>query len=123
MKTHCAATVFSVSDLERALKFYTEVLGFEVDFTFGSYAGIKCGSVLLHITQAENPHTERIGRGNVYIFVDEVDKYYKTITAKGAKTKDEPKNWPYHMRDFIAYDPDGNQLTFGMEVKDSIINT
>ena len=115
MKTHCAATVFPVKDLEESLKYYKEVLGFEEDFRFGEYAGIKKGSVLIHLSNYSNPNMKEPGSGIIYIFCDEVDEYYKEIKEKGAKVKDKPKDYPYGMRDFITYDPDGNQVTFGAE--------
>ncbi len=117
MKTNCAATVFSVKDLEESLKFYNEVLGFEEEFRFGNYAGVKKGSVLIHLSHYENPNMKVPGSGSIYIFCDEVDEYCKEIKSKGAKVQAEPKDYPYGMRDFISYDPDENQLSFGAETK------
>jgi len=111
-----AAAVFAVRDLEASLKYYTEVLGFTHDFRFGSYAGIKRGPVSLHLN-GHNVHQRPVGGGTVYIFCDEIDTYYAEIKQKGAVVKDEPKDYPYGMRDFVAVDPDGNHLGFGCESK------
>jgi catechol 2,3-dioxygenase-like lactoylglutathione lyase family enzyme len=117
MEAYCAATTFTVSDLEAALRFYLEVLGFEEDFRFGNYAGIKMGGVKLHLSQAGNPNSKPPGSGSVYVFCDEVDDYYAEIVAKGAVPQNPPKDYEYQMRDFVVADPDGNLVGFGMEVK------
>ena len=116
MKTQCAATVFSVKDVAQAIKFYVDILGFSVDFRFGEYAGVKHGEVLIHLSQ-NHPNMRPPGSGAVYIFCDEVDDFYRDITSKGVKTTAAPKDYPYGMRDFLAYDLDGNQVSFGTETK------
>lgn len=116
MKTSSAATVFAVRDLDEALKFYADVFGFVEDFRFGEYAGVRLGEVSIHLSQS--PPSERLpGAGAVYIFCDEVDEFCREIRGKGARIGCEPKDWPYGMRDFVAYDLDGNQVSFGAESK------
>ncbi|WOO41386.1 glyoxalase superfamily protein [Rubellicoccus peritrichatus] len=118
MNINCAATVLTVKDVDTSIRFYTDILGFEEDFRFGEYAGIKCGSVQIHLSQYDNPNMKALGESNLYLFCNEVDDFYREITSKGVRVKGEPKDYPYGMRDFIAYDPDGNQLAFGAPVKD-----
>ena len=113
MKINSAATMFPVSDLDAALGYYTVVLGFEQEFRFGQYAGIKRNDCRIHLSEQGNPNTGRPGTGAVYLFCDEVDGYYAEITERGAKTESPPKDYPYGLRDFVAHDPDGNQLSFG----------
>lgn len=113
MKITGAATVFSVSDLDAALRYYVDILGFEEDFRFGQYAGIQRDACRLHLSAFGNPNAGPPGSGAVYIFCDEVDNYYAQITAKGAVTDVPPQDYAYGLRDFIARDLDGNRLTFG----------
>jgi uncharacterized glyoxalase superfamily protein PhnB len=37
------------------------------------------------------------------------------LIARGANVVKPPEDYAYGMRDFDITDPDGNQLTFGME--------
>ncbi len=119
MKINSAAAVFPVSDLDASLRFYVGVLGFSEDFRFGQYAGIKRDGCSLHLSAHGNPNTGSPGTGSVYLFCDGVDAYFAEITERGARTDAEPRNYDYGMRDFIARDPDGNQLTFGAPTEDA----
>lgn len=103
-----------VSDIERSLQFYKEVLGFEEEFRFGNYVGLKYGPAQLHLSQHGNPNSKPVGGGVMYVFCDEVDDYYKAITSKGAHTQKPPQTYDYGMRDFVAEDPDGNYIGFGV---------
>ncbi len=111
-----AAAVFQVADIEAALKHYKEVFGFEEEFRYGEYAGVRLGEFGLHLS-GQNAHHRPVGGGNVYVFCDEVDSYYTELKRKGARLKSEPKDYPYGMRDFVALDLDGNHLGFGCESK------
>jgi uncharacterized glyoxalase superfamily protein PhnB len=46
-----------------------------------------------------------------------VDVLYQELTSRGARALNEPKDYPYGMRDFHVHDLDGNHLCFGMESK------
>jgi catechol 2,3-dioxygenase-like lactoylglutathione lyase family enzyme len=117
MQAQSAATTLMVSNLDRSLTYYKDVLGFTEDFRFGNYAGVKIGEVQVHLSQFGNPNSKPVGAGSMYIFCDEVDDYYREITAKGAKAQNPPKDYEYGMRDFIVEDPDGNFIGFGTPAK------
>lgn len=118
MKAFCAATIFQVSDLSIAVPFYTEVLGFTKYFEFASVVGIQHGEVRIHLSGPEaQGHKKAIGEGDMYIFCDEVDDYFKAISAKGANTFAPPEDRGYGMRDFAVQDPDGNILAFGKNIE------
>jgi catechol 2,3-dioxygenase-like lactoylglutathione lyase family enzyme len=117
MNIRSFAAVFPVSDLETSLRYFVEVLGFREEFRFGQYAGLVQGECRLHLSQQGNPNAGPPGTGAVYIFCDEVDAYYADIVSRGAKVDGEPRNYEYAMRDFIARDPDGNQVSFGVPTR------
>jgi catechol 2,3-dioxygenase-like lactoylglutathione lyase family enzyme len=53
----------------------------------------------------------------IYINVDDIDAYYKSIVEKGLKPSSEPRNWPWGNREFVIRDPDGYKYTFYQEIK------
>ena len=112
-----AATIFVVKDVGKSVAHYQDVLGFHVEFTYGSpacYAGVERGGALIHL-QAAADSERQPGQAAVYIFVTDVDTLYEELTSRGARILVEPKNYPYGMRDFAITDLDGNQLSFGMD--------
>ncbi|SRR6266550_1412473 len=114
-----AATVFVVQDVLRSVEHYRDVLGFQVEFTYGAptfYAGVERGGVLIHL-QAASESKRQPGQGAVNVFVSDVDALYQELKSRGARTLNEPKDYPYGMRDFDVHDLDGNHLCFGMESK------
>jgi catechol 2,3-dioxygenase-like lactoylglutathione lyase family enzyme len=117
MQAHAAATVLMVTDLERSLRFYLDGLGFEQEFRFGNYVGLKYGPVQIHLSQVGNPSAKPAGSGSLYLFCDEVDEYHRALTAKGIQAEAPPRDYDYGMRDFCVLDPDGNRVGFGAETK------
>ena len=112
---HGAATVFVVRDVSRSVAHYRDVLGFRVEFTYGEpavYAGVERGGVLIHL-QASSDTPRQPGQGALYAFVTGLDALYQDLKAKGARTRGEPQDYPYGMRDFDVEDLDGNRLSFG----------
>lgn len=114
MTPECAATVVHITDLDASIRYYTTVLGFQLDFQAGHLAGIQYGNVFIHLSApAEFVNTRAIGEGHLYVFCDEVDEYYTDITNKGAISICAPGDRHYNMRDFAIKDLDGNILSFG----------
>lgn len=117
MKPACAATIFHVKDLDASLNYYKDILGFNVDFRYGDMVGLAFGEVLIYLSGPGQEVKKTPGEGSIYIFCDEVDQYYKDIIAKGAILSIGVEDRGYGMRDFSVPDPDGNFITFGMEIK------
>jgi uncharacterized glyoxalase superfamily protein PhnB len=114
-----AATVFVVQDVLRSVEHYRDVLGFQTEFTYGQptfYAGVERDGVVIHL-QAAGETKRQPGHGAVNIFVTDVDTLYQELKSRGARTLNEPRDYPYGMRDFDVHDLDGNQLCFGTASK------
>nr|WP_295873367.1 VOC family protein [uncultured Chitinophaga sp.] len=117
MTPECAATIFSVSNVASAIKYYVDTLGFSVDFEYGPVVGLKYGKVLLQLSGPDLiGNRNATGEGNMYIFCDEVDEYFREIVAKGALVIVAPADRDYGMRDFAVKDADGNILAFATEI-------
>ena len=114
-----AAPVFVVRDVLRSVEHYRNVLGFHTEFTYGEptfYAGVERDGVMIHL-QAASASKRQPGQGGVNVFVTDVDALYQELTSRGAQPLNEPRDYPYGMRDFDVHDLDGNHLCFGMESK------
>jgi catechol 2,3-dioxygenase-like lactoylglutathione lyase family enzyme len=116
MRIDHVAPVFHVADVDASIAFYRDVLGFDEDFRFGTYVGLKLGDFYLHLSQSDG-QGRPIGAGTVYVFCDEVDTFFTDrVAGKAVDLVQAPMNAPYGMRDFIIRDPDGNQLSFGRDI-------
>jgi uncharacterized glyoxalase superfamily protein PhnB len=114
-----AATVFVVRDVLRSVEYFRHALGFHTEFTYGEptfYAGVERDGVVIHL-QAASRTQRQPGQGAVNVFVTDVDALYVEFKSRGARTLNEPKDYPYGMRDFDVHDLDGNHLSFGMASK------
>jgi len=116
---HSIQPVLHVTDVKAAIIYFTEVLGCNLDFVFEDrYAGLTFGKTCFHLSQGTGMFNRPVGGANVYFFLDaasDVDAAYGEIIGKGGKVNHEPQDYPYGMRDFVVFDPDGNMLTFGAE--------
>ena len=108
---HAIAPIFQVANLQRAIDYYTRVMGFELDWTAGEppdRASFCRDSV--EITVEVDPVPER---AKAYIQVQGVDKYFSRIFAAGARMKVPLADRIYGMRDGRIEDPDGNEIHIG----------
>ncbi|MFT3866863.1 MAG: VOC family protein [Nibricoccus sp.] len=118
MKSFRIVPVFYVANVDVAVRYYVERLGFNLSFKYGTYAGLVMGACELHVTDPGEPR-QIVGAGTAYLLCDEVDAYYEKIKAAGATLKCEPADRTYGMRDFAAFDLDGNQISFGCEMDET----
>ena len=78
-----AAAITYVPDVAEALAFYTEVLGFELDHTFGDppeHASIIAGPSSFHFSRSD-----QVGppSGYVTVYVDDVDAIHDDLVTRG----------------------------------------
>jgi len=105
-------TTAAVSDLRKAIDFYTKKLGFKLAFTWGdppTFAGVLLDQVQIFLQQA-TPQPD----GFEMIFViGNADELYEFHKANGVRVVEEIGDREYGMRDYRVLDQDGNQLSFG----------
>jgi catechol 2,3-dioxygenase-like lactoylglutathione lyase family enzyme len=116
--------VIKSSDLERSVRFYTEVLDFERKWP--DEEGRETANGVAHLMRdgAELQISRHAGDGKFgslsRIFVDDVDERYATFRARGLDTSHRPES-PIHtapvdqtwgLREFAVTDPDGNGLCY-----------
>ena len=114
MKALSITIIIHVSDLERAILYYTDILGFIFDFKFGDYAGLFNGEATIHLCGPNNQGEKKpIGSAHCCIDCDDVNAYHNEISSKGAIISFPIGDRVYGMRDFAVNDHDGNTLVFG----------
>lgn len=122
MIDHLNAYVIPVRDLEKCVSFYRDKLGLtlqvkEAEFAYLVFAKQDRPGVALStmdnmvnlISEAQvRPKEETIHRTFFAVFVDDVDKEYDELVAKGVHFVKPPVTHPWGQR--IAYfeDPEGN---------------
>jgi lactoylglutathione lyase len=123
MIDHVNAVVLPVRDVEKCTSFYRDKLGFKLnnkdaESAFFSIDGKKGGLVLGLISVNEvaklisekqvRPKEDAIHRTYYAVFVDDVDREYEELKAKGVRFIKPPTTQPWGQR--IAYfeDPEGN---------------
>ena len=108
-----------VDDLDGAIKFYTDVLGFSFGPPWrGFYAIGERDGFAVHLkcapkTVADRAHRREREHLDVYAGVVGVDALYETCKAKGATITKPLASTPWGTRDFYLMDPEGYILAFG----------
>jgi catechol 2,3-dioxygenase-like lactoylglutathione lyase family enzyme len=101
-----------VSDVEKAVAFYVDQLGFQLGWKWGtplSHANVCRDSIALDLV-ASPPG--RLGAAMAYIQLSGVDAYFCELKERNVALG-ELGDRPYAMRDFEVIDPCGNRLAFG----------
>ena len=115
---------FTVNDLERSVRFYTDVLGFIVAERWtdgGALRGVrlKAGVCELSLSQDNWAKGRDRKKGDgVRIWcktAQDVDALAARIRVAGGRLTEEPKDQPWGARSFSADDPDGFHLTIYRE--------
>ena len=117
--------ILGTRDLERALQFYVDKLGFALAFRDPSgpthYAGVRRDRVELHMQWQDEHEMSTI---RLRFLVDDPDRLFaewrKSDAVEAARA---PKNTPWGTREFALYDPDRNALTFYRDLSSAELAT
>jgi catechol 2,3-dioxygenase-like lactoylglutathione lyase family enzyme len=110
-----AVPVLSCKDVDAALVYFTDVLGFVVDFRWGTptrYAAVERDDAEIHLRADDGIASS----GRVAMVMDGVEGYYHDLVARGADVTTPVADRAYGMRDFAVRTPDGHLLTFGQSI-------
>ena len=119
--TSTAAQLF-VADINASCDFYTQKLGFAVDFIYGDppYYGqvsrdqarlalrMVCEPVFLDIREREH----LLSASLTVATADEIKQLFLSYQAAGVRFHQTLKKEPWGARTFIVTDPDGNLILF-----------
>jgi catechol 2,3-dioxygenase-like lactoylglutathione lyase family enzyme len=114
-----------VDDLERAVKFFTDILGFQALIHSHDYAYLHRETAGIRILEMHGPEGAPPGnrRFSYYIDVRDVDSLYAELKPKlDTLPKADvhgPANKPYGQRELLILAPDGNLIAFGQALDPS----
>lgn len=110
-------------DIESSIRFYTEKLGFTVDFRYDDfYAGIRCGDHAIHLKESDcaDPSVEFVraaGHFHLYLETDDLDAVAEHLKAKGAVLLREPEDTPWKTRELVLEDDQGHTIYVGQRLE------
>ena len=117
----------AVADMQKTLRFYNDVLGFETAFTMPDengelvHASVKRGDVSIMFSPQGQPGLTHAGEGLVLYFTigddDDVDAEFAHARANGVTVMQEPTDQFWGHRDWAIKDPDGYYLTISKEIR------
>jgi catechol 2,3-dioxygenase-like lactoylglutathione lyase family enzyme len=111
-----------VDDIERALTFFTDILGFETQFRMHNYAYVQRETAAFRILEQRGPEGAPPGnrRFAYYIDVRDVDGLYAELKPKLDTLPQGDVHGPadksYGQRELLVLAPDGNLLAFGQAI-------
>jgi len=109
---------FLVDDLDRAIAYYCDRLGFELDFKYeGFYAAVTRDGFAIHLKHAPKLDAERAHRKenehlDAYIAVSGIRGLFSEFETRGAEVIRPLEQRAWACLDFYVEDPDGYILCF-----------
>ena len=135
MKFNCLIPELRVTDIEKSKKFYTEILGFKVEYFREDFAMLVLGKCQIMLQQLTLPSKEGswnvsddmiypFGRGiNFQIILPDISKVYFSLKQHNIKifidliVSDYKENdINNHVLEFLVQDPDGYLLRFQQDI-------
>lgn len=105
-----AQVYYYVSNMDRAVKFYTEILGLPLKIRFDNYwAEVNAGPITigLHPTD-DGKKPQQGGGGTISFHVNDIESFVEDLKKKGAKVG--KIHAPERGKFTMISDPDGNQI-------------
>jgi catechol 2,3-dioxygenase-like lactoylglutathione lyase family enzyme len=120
--TSIAAQLF-VADIQASCDFFTDKLGFAVDFIYGNppfYAQVSRDNARLSLRHMDEPvfadnirEREQLLSASITIAsADEIEQLFSSYQATGVRFRQTLRKEPWGATTFIIADPDGNLLLF-----------
>ncbi len=124
LRLRTATPGFTVSDLQRSLVFYRDILGFHAGEPWtenGKVTGVelKAGTVSFYLGQDDfkkgRDRVKGVGTRIYCATADDIDALAARVKAKGGVLDHDPVTQPWGTRDFGITDPDGYKITIASQ--------
>jgi uncharacterized glyoxalase superfamily protein PhnB len=117
MKMQSLTPMLWVKDLEEAIRFYRDILGFACVKQVEGWACLKKDAVeiMLSLPNEHEPFDRLQCTGSFYFRCDDVDALWNEVRDR-ATVVYPLENFPYGMREFAIRDNTGYILQFGREI-------
>jgi uncharacterized glyoxalase superfamily protein PhnB len=118
------APQFLVDDLDRAIAYYCDRLGFDLDFIYESfYASVSRDGRAIHLKHGDRLAAERERRKqqehlDAYVAVSGIRGLFDEVQQRGADVIKPLEERPWACLDFYVQDPDGYILCFSEATSD-----
>ncbi|MFC1879714.1 VOC family protein [Chloroflexota bacterium] len=131
MKPKSIHTRLMIQDYQACFLFYRDIMGFDVTWDDGIYAGFQDGDLRLgifmrHLMAEEIGTTEKPADADsqdkvaLILEVADVDRYYGHLRDKGVRFIKTPQDYPgWGIRAAYFRDPDGNLIEINSGLSDS----
>lgn len=112
------APQFLIDDMPRSLDYYSQRLGFQVDFVYDDfYASVSRDGHAIHLkcapkTVADRAHRKEHNHLDAYMAVTDATSLHDELRSRGALITKGLEDQPWQCRDFYVEDPDGYILCF-----------
>lgn len=117
---HAVTPFLRVPDIDAAVGFFTDALGFTVGFRGGEYAYVHRDNVAFRLIEDEALPPRGGGRYTSYIDVADVDALYAELKPRldrlPAGHVSPPCDQTYGQRDMTVLGPDGDLIAFGSAI-------
>lgn len=113
-EVECTIPILPVRNLERSIQFYTQTLGFHLDWRGGAVCSVSRDGCPIMLKESLTATT------SAWVWIGlESDSLFHLYPERGVKVLQEPMNWSwaYEMK---FEDPDGNVLWLGTEPRDDL---
>ncbi len=116
MITHVRSTGIAVSDVDKAIDFYVNKLGFELHGDMPMGGGLRWVEVappgaqtMLILTKGFADAEERLGKFTSLVFeADDIDATYERLRERGVQFTEPPTAQPWGRKQAQFVDQDGN---------------
>ena len=119
MRIVAIAPQLRTTNLAASIAFYTEKLGFKLEFVYENfYAGIRAGDQLFHLKHVDekDPSIDYVEHGDhlhLYLQTDDIVTAAEALRRNGGRFVKDVHDTTWKTREFVIHDDQGHTLYFG----------